>query len=372
MQVPFVDLSALHAPLQPTILRAIDQVVSQGVIMGGEAVAAFEADFAQYIGTDCCISCANGTDALEIILRALEINAGDQVIVPANGWMSAAEAVRLVGATPVFVDSHPHTYTMNPDEVVTHLTERTRAIIPIHLYGFAADVSELVELAHSHDIKVIEDCAQAHGAAIGNRKVGSLGDVAAFSFYPTKNLGALGDGGAMLTSDAALARKLRSIANHGQIARDQPIRLGRNSRMDALQATVLSIKLPYLDEWNRQRRHLARHYRQRLENTSLTLPILPAGERHVHHLYVVRVKGRDQLQRYLAEHGIITQIHYPTPVPALAPFCTLPSAQEVFSVATRQAPELLSLPLHPAMSEDTVDYVCDILTRGLARSGESI
>ena len=366
MHVPFVDLSALHAPLQPAILRAIDQLVKGGVIMGGKSVEAFEAAFARYIGTKFCVSCANGTDALEIILRALDIKAGDEVIVPANGWMSAAEAVRLVGATPVFVDSHPLTYTLNPDEIEARRTEHTRAIVPIHLYGLAADLSPIIELAQAHGIKVIEDCAQAHGTAIGNRKVGSVGDVAAFSFYPTKNLGALGDGGAMLTNDAVLARKLRSIANHGQVARDQPVRLGRNSRMDALQATVLSIKLPHLDAWNQRRRQLAQRYRQQLASTALALPMLPDDEQHVHHLFVVRVRDRDTIQHYLAEHDIVTQIHYPTPVPALAPFCSLPSASADFPVATAQATELLSLPLHPTMSLEMVDYVGETLTQAIA------
>lgn len=368
MNIPFVDLAALHAPFQPAILRATEDLLSSGLLMGGEAVTNFETAFARYLGVSHCICCANGTDALEIILRALDIGEEDEVIVSANGWMSAAEAVRLVGATPVFVDSHPLTYTIDPDLVEARITKRTRAIIPIHLYGFAADLSPIVELAHARGIKIIEDCAQAHGAAIGNRKVGSLGDAAAFSFYPTKNLGALGDGGAMLTNDKALADAMRSIANHGQLIRDQPLRLGRNSRMDALQAALLSIKLPHLDQWNRQRKMLAERYRQQLTDTSAILPIIPDDEqRHVHHLYVVRVPGRDIVRQQLAAEGITTQIHYPYPVPTLAPFRSLPSAQDTYPVATRQASELLSLPMHPTMSPESVDYVCHTLKNVLGR-----
>ena len=368
MNIPFVDLAGLHAPLQPTILRAAEDLLSSGVLMGGEAVTNFETAFARYLEVSHCVSCANGTDALEIILRALDIGEKDEVIVSANGWMSAAEAVRLVGAVPVFVDSHPMTYAINSELVEAHITNRTRAIIPIHLYGFATDLFPIVELAHARGIKVIEDCAQAHGAAIGNRKAGSLGDAAAFSFYPTKNLGALGDGGAMLTNDETLADAMRSIANHGQLIRDKPLRLGRNSRMDALQAKVLSIKLPYLDRWNQQRRRLAERYQQQLVDTAAILPLLPDDEqRHVHHLHVVRVPDRDRVRQQLAAEGITTQIHYPYPVPTLAPFRSLPSAQDAYPVATRQAGELLSLPLHPIMSPESVDYVCGALKKALER-----
>ena len=367
MLIPFVDLVALHAPLQPTILQAMDQLLQGGVVMGGQPLATFEASFAQYIGTGHCVACANGTDALEIILRALAIQPGDEVVVPANGWMSAAEAVRLVGATPVFVDNDPTTYAMRVDNIAAHLTARTRAIIPVHLYGLVTDLSPVMELARQRNITVIEDCAQAHGAMIGDRRAGSWGDAAAFSFYPTKNLGALGDGGAMVTHDEKLAAAMRRIANHGQVARDQPVQLGRNSRMDTWQAIVLAIKLPYLNEWNGRRRQLARRYEQQLSGAPLTLPVIPEDEQqHVHHLYVVRVANRRRVQQYLAEHGVITQIHYPTPVPYLAPFEMLSSAQEKFPTAAQQASELLSLPLHPTMSLEAVDYVSDILWQAIA------
>ena len=337
--------------------------------MGGPLLEAFETAFAQYVGTDYCIACANGTDALEIILRALAIGAGDEVVVPANGWMSAAEAVRLVGATPVFVDNDSTTYILNSNEVASHLTDRTRAIIPVHLYGLLTDLSPIIKLAREHGLWVIEDCAQAHGAAIGNRRAGSWGDVAAFSFYPTKNLGALGDGGAMLTNDEALARALRRVANHGQVARDRPVQLGRNSRMDALQAAVLTIKLPYLDGWNRRRRQLAQRYQQQLADLSLVLPVLPEdGPQHVHHLYVVRVRDRNRVQQHLARHGIVTQVHYPTPVPSLAPFRASVATSASFPVATRQAPQLLSLPLYPTMSTEAVDYVSEVLRRAMTDS----
>ena len=288
------------------------------------------------------------------------------MIVPANGWMSAAEAVRLVGATPVFVDSDPDTYAMDVSQVEARWTHHTRAVVIVHLYGRATDPAALVALARARGGLVIEDCAQAHGAVVNRQRAGSLGHVAAFSFYPTKNLGALGDGGAMLTQDAALAATLRQVANHGQVARDQAVRLGRNSRMDALQAAVLSLKLPYLDAWNQRRQQLARHYEERLAGLPLTLPARPDNDQHVHHLYVVRVRHRDAVQRFLANEGVATQIHYPTPVPDLIPFRHLIPPPTGFPVARRQAAELLSLPLHPTLSWSAVDYVCDVLRRAVA------
>lgn len=260
MKIPFVDLRRQHSPLISELLESFQTILTSGVVMGGEALVDFERSFASYIGTSQAVSCANATDALEILLRAWNIGVGDEVIIPANGWMSAAETVCLVGATPVFVDNQTDTYVLNEEIVEEKITERTKAIIPIHLYGDPANIPALMTLAERYGLMVLEDCAQAHGASIDGNKVGSWGHAGIFSFYPTKNLGALGDAGMIVTNDDALARRCRAIAQHGQFERHMHQLLGRNSRMDAIQARILTLKLPYLDQWNRRRRQIANYY----------------------------------------------------------------------------------------------------------------
>ena len=357
MQVPFADLSAQHLLLQDHLHLALQNLLESGRFIGGEPVAQFEQDFAAYIGTAHGVGCGNGTDALEIVLRALNIGPGDEVIVPANGWLSAAEAVCLVGATPVFVDNDADTYNIDPHRIKTRLTSRTRAIIPVHLYGLPADMPRIMALAQQHDLRVIEDCAQAPGARIGDRKVGGWGDAAIFSFYPIKNLGAVGDAGMMLTNDATLAQRLRCLTNYGRFEKDAPTMLGRNSRMDPLQAAFLSIKLPYLDQWNQQRQTLAQQYWEGLVDTALKLPGLYTGKTSVYHLYVIQVAQREQVQQYLQQQGITTEVHYPYPVCTLPPFQSQYQPAHHFPVATQQAPRLLSLPLYPSLTSEAVAYV---------------
>ena len=356
MQVPFADLSAQHIPLQDRLHQALQNLLEGGRFIGGESVAQFEQDFAAYIGTVHGVACGNGTDALEIVLRALDIGSGDEVIVPANGWLSAAEAVCLVGATPVFVDNDTDTYNIDPRLIENCLTPRTRAIIPVHLYGLPADMPRIMALAQQHDLRVIEDCAQAPGAHIGNRKVGGWGDAAIFSFYPIKNLGAIGDAGMMLTNNPTLAQRMRCLANYGRFEKEAPTMLGRNSRMDPLQAAFLSIKLPYLDQWNQQRQDIAQQYCEALADTGLKLPG-PYAEKSVYHLFVVQVSQREQIQQYLRQQGIATEVHYPYPVCTLAPFQSQPLLSHHFPVAIRQAAHLLSLPLYPNLTPEAVMHV---------------
>lgn len=361
MKIPFLDLQRQQKSLLSPLQGLFEEVILKDTLLGGKAVSSFEKDFAVYQGGAQVISCANCTDALEIALRALEIGAGDEVIVPANGWMSAAEAVCLVNAHPVFVDNHPHTYTMDIEQVEEKISSRTKAIIPIHLYGLAADMPAIRTLAQKHQLKVIEDCAQAHGAATQSKKAGSWGDIAAFSFYPTKNMGALGDGGALVTHDDKLAEACRQIASHGQVKKNKHIRLGRNSRMDTLQAAVLQYKLGFLDEWNERRRKLAATYTEALRDLPLQLPIEPEGFYHVYHLYVIQSERRDWLMEKLAKMGVGTAIHYPEAVADMQVFknYTLNDTP----IASKQAAKLLSLPLFPELRDDEQDYVIECLRK---------
>ena len=357
MQVSFADLSAQHLPLHDRLHQALQNLLENGKFIGGEPVAQFEQDFAAYISTAHGVACGNGTDALEIVLRALDIGLGDEVIVPANGWLSAAEAVCLVGATPVFVDNDADTYNIDTSLIENCLTPRTRAIIPVHLYGLPADMPRIMALAQQHDLRVIEDCAQAPGARIGDRKVGGWGDAAIFSFYPIKNIGAIGDAGMMLTNDPTLAQRLRCLANYGRFEKDAPTMLGRNSRMDPLQAAFLSIKLPYLDQWNQQRQDIAQQYREALADTEVILPGLYTDKTSVYHLLVVQVAQRERVQQYLEQQGIATEVHYPYLVCTLPLFRRQHQPARHFPVATRQASRLLSLPLYPGLTSEAVAYV---------------
>ncbi len=362
MNVPFVDLSALHKPLQPALSRAFDVLTAQGTVMGGEAVPDFERAFAQYVGVRHCVACANGTDALEIVLRALEIGAGHEVIVPANGWLSAAESVRLVGATPVYVDSHPLTYNINDQLVEEKVTARTRAIIPIHLYGRPANLAALSTIAERHQLRLIEDAAQAHGAIVENRKVGGWGHAATFSFYPTKNLGALGDAGAITTNDDTLADAVRAVAQHGQHVRNYPVCLGRNSRMDNLQAAVLSLKLPHLDRWNQRRKAIANRYYEQLQPVLGSDALPTSSDESVHHLFVIQLDRRDEIREQLQRAGITTAIHYPQTVIDMMERETGWSAT-LAPVAHRQAQRVLSLPINPSLTDTQVDYVVSQIER---------
>jgi dTDP-4-amino-4,6-dideoxygalactose transaminase len=356
MKIPFLDLQRQHKAMEAELQRIFQDVLLRDVLLGGKAISDFEAAFAMYIGQKYCVSCANGTDALEIILRALEIGEGDEVLVPANGWLSAAEVVRLLHARPVFVEVDPATYTMDPARLKALISERSRAIIPIHLYGQAADMPTIMEIAAANNLYVIEDCAQAHGAAVYGQRVGSFGHAAAFSFYPTKNLGALGDAGAILCPDPQLAEKCRLIASHGQVAKDRHIQLGFNSRMDTLQAAVLLHKLPLLDVRNEKRRKQAALYHQMLQDLPLTLPLEHEGFEHVYHLFVIRCQDRDALQAFLAENGVGTAIHYPHAVASM-PFLQDQASHPAAGLSVRISKEILSLPLYPELKEDELVYV---------------
>ncbi len=360
MPIPFVDLKAQYLSIQSEIDSAIAEVISDTSFIGGKIVSDFEKAFAEYIGVDHCVACANGTDSMEIILQAMGIGAGDEVIVPANSWISTAEVVNNVGAEPVFVDVLENEYTIDPDLIAAKITDKTKAIIPVHLYGLPARMKDILAIAKKHNLKVIEDCAQAHGAEIDGQKVGSFGDAASFSFYPGKNLGAYGDAGGMVTNDAELAQTLRMIGNHGQLKKHDHQMIGRNSRLDTLQAAVLNVKLPHLDQWVKKRNRVANWYWKHL-SAHLLLPISPSDSYHGFHLFVIRVENRYELQKSLNENGIGHAIHYPTPLPFVAAYQYKNHKKEEFPVVSAHASQILSLPIFPEMTEEQVMEVASVV-----------
>jgi dTDP-4-amino-4,6-dideoxygalactose transaminase len=367
MNVPFLDLKAAYRELQAELDAAARRVLASGRYVMGPELEAFEAEFAAYCGARHCVGVANGLDALHLILRALGVGAGDEVIVPSHTFIATWLAVSYAGARPVPVEPDTRTYNLDPDLLEAAITSRTRAIIPVHLYGHPADMDPINALASKHGVAVIEDAAQAQGARYRGRRAGSLGRAAGFSFYPGKNLGALGDAGAVVTSDAALADRVRILRNYGSSVRYTHEAKGFNARLDELHAALLRVKLPRLDEWNARRQRVASLYRQALADApALTLPSVAEGAEPAWHLFVVRHAARDDLQARLAEARVGTLIHYPCP-PHLQPaYAELGFARGAFPRAERMATEVLSLPIGPHVSDDEAKYVAAQVT-ALAR-----
>ncbi len=368
MKIPFVDLKAQYESIRGEIDSAIADVISNTAFISGRYAAIFEAEFAEYIGVKHCVAVANGTDALEIALRALEIGPGDEVIVPANTFFATAEAVVNVGAAPVFVDCEAGSYNIDTTRIEEKLSSRTKALIPVHLYGLPAEMDEIMSIAKKHGLKVVEDCAQSHGADYKGKRTGTFADIATFSFYPGKNLGAYGDAGAIVTSDPDLSETCRLIADHGQPAKYRHTLIGRNSRMDGIQAAVLSVKLKHLDRWLEARRHNASVYNRLLADCGIPLPRAPEYVRHTYHLYVVRVTDRDAVSGKLGEAGVATGLHYPTAIPFLEVFRNLGHGAADFPVAYAQMNELLSLPMYAELTDEMIEYVCEQLKRAVAHA----
>ena len=356
MDIPFVDLKKQYLVIKEEIDAAIQQVIGQSQFILGENVSHFEQNFADFHEISHCISCGNGTDALEIALKALEISAGDEVLVPAYTWVATAGAVIRVGAKPVFVDVDPKTYCIDPEKVISHINKNTKAIIPVHLYGHPAAMVELLEIAKKYQLKVLEDCAQAHNASIGGKKVGTFGDIATFSFFPTKNLGAMGDGGAIITNNHDLASQCFLIRNQGQEKKNVHITHGRNSRLDTLQAAILNVKLQYLEEWTQKREEVASWYDKYLSSANVVKPHVKNGVRHVFHLYVILAEKRDALKSYLEEQGVSTLIHYPKPLTSLTIYP--PQDQKNYNIVNNLSEKILSLPMYPGLKEEQVQYIC--------------
>lgn len=360
MRVPFVDLAAQYFSIREDINTAIQQVLASGMFIKTEAVTQFEQAWAQAVGCQHAIGVGNGTDALFAILKGLNIGPGDEVITPAWSWFSSAETISLAGATPVFADVETSSFTLNPAAVASLITPRTKAIIVVHLYGAMAAMDALQHLARRHNLHLIEDCAQAHLSSGQGCTAGQFGVAAAFSFYPTKNLGAMGDAGMVLTHDAGLATHIRRLANHGGLTKDEHLFAGINSRLDSLQAAILSAKLPHLAAWNARRRSHAARYGKRLAHLStLNLPVIPEG--HTVHLFVVRCQQRDQLRVFLGEHGVETQVHYPRAIPFEPAYAQRGFQHADFPVAAALQHEVLSLPVYPELSDEQVDYVCECI-----------
>lgn len=362
--IPLVDLKLQYKSVRDEINNKIQEVVDSAQFVGFKSnpfIKEFEESFAKYINIKHCISCGNGTDAIEIILRALEIGNGDEVIVPANSFIATSESVTHAGAKPVFVDCHSDYYTIDTEKIRKAITAKTKAIMPVHLYGLPAEMDEILKIADEYGLKVIEDCAQAHGAIYKDKKVGLFGMAASFSFYPGKNLGAYGDAGCMVTNDDALAERLRMWANHGRIGKYDHEFEGKNSRMDALQAGILSVKLKYIDKWNEQRNRVAKRYINNLSKTAIGLPITPEYSYHVYHLFVVRTENRNAVRENFKTKGIETGIHYPIPPPFLKAYEKYGYSKSDFPVSNTYMNKLLSLPMYPELTDEQVDYISHIL-----------
>jgi len=368
IQIPFVDLRAQHDSLAPEIDRAVRQVFERGDFILGAAVERFEAEFAAYIGTKHAIGVGTGLDAIELALRAAGIGPGDEVITAANTFIATVLAILAVGARPVLVDADPERYTIDPAALPPAITSRTRAIVPVHLFGQPVDVDAVLAVARRHNLLVVEDAAQAHGARSNGQRVGGFGDAAAFSFYPSKNLGAYGDGGMIVTDDDRTAEKLRLLRNYGQRAKYFHSIAGVNSRLDTVQAAILRVKLPHLDDWNAARRRHAAAYAERL-SACVRTPAEAFGVEHVYHLYVIETGGRDGVQQQLRAREIATGIHYPVPVHLQEACADLGYRAGDFPVTERAAQRMLSLPMYPELTVAQIDYVADAVAEAVKRAG---
>jgi len=368
MKISFVDLSRQHKKIRRELNKAIARVIDDSYFILGKHLEEFEQNFANYLKVKYAFGVGSGTDALRIALLALGIKPGDEVLIPANTFISAPLEISFVAAKPVLVDINEKTYNLNPQEVEKKITQKTKAIIPTHLYGQPAAMDEILRIARKYNLWVIEDACQAHGAEYKDRKVGGLGDIGCFSFYPTKNLGALGDGGMVVTNKDNLAKKIAMLRNYGEEKKYFYKIKGFNSRLDPIQAAVLNVKLKYLDEWNNKRRKLAAAYTRLLyEVKEITLPKENPENKHVYHLFVIRTKKRDQLLEYLKKNGILCLIHYPVPVHLQHSFKDLGYKRGDFPVTEECTREILSLPIFPELTLKEIRYVCDVIKKFFGR-----
>ena len=366
MQVPFVDLQIQYRGFRDEVLAAVDKVFAQSAFILGDDVAQFEKEFASFCGTRDCVGVATGCDALLWALKACGVGPGDEVVTAANSYIATALAITASGARPVLVDCLPDSYEIDPVAVRAAMTPRTKAIIPVHLYGQAADMDALMALAAERGVAIIEDAAQAHGATYKGRLCGTFGRAGCFSFYPGKNLGAYGDGGAVTTDDPAIAQSIRMLRNYGQSKKYYHDVAGWNSRLDTVQAAILRIKLRHLADWNEARRRHAARYVEALRGLPMELPREMPGNRHIYHLFVVQVDGREKFMEHMARHGVGCGIHYPVPIHLQAAYQELGYRAGDLPVTERIAPRLVSLPMFPEMTAEQVDYTCDQIRRYFA------
>ena len=357
--IPFVELKTQFQAIETEVRAAIDSVLKRAWYVLGEEGAAFEEEFAAWIGVNHAVGVGSGTDAIQLALRAVGVQAGDEVITVANTCVPTVSGIVASGARPVLVDAHPDTLTLDPALLASAITEKTRAIVPVHLYGHPGDMDPILDISHAHGLQVVEDCAQAHGARYRGRPCGSLGHAAAFSFYPSKNLGAYGDGGAVTTGDPAIAARIKKLRNYGEETRYTHTEPGINSRLDEIQAAILRVKLRYLREWNRSRCALATHYDAGLAALPVILPPAATWATPVHHLYPIRTHQRDALQNQLRQHEIQTLIHYPTPIHRQPAFTYLGHAAGDFPESEKACASVLSLPCYPELTTAEADVVID-------------
>jgi dTDP-4-amino-4,6-dideoxygalactose transaminase len=357
VQVPIVDLRAQLLSIEKDIRTAIESVLEDVGFSNGPAVGRFEEAFASFCGVGHCVAVSSGTSALHLAMSALEIGPGDEVITVSMSFIATAWPILYLGARPVFVDIDPESYTLDPRRLESAVTKRTRAIVPVHLYGQCADMDPILEVASRNGIPVIEDCAHVPGGEYKGAKAGSIGSVGCFSFYPTKNLGALGEAGAVTTNDPLIADRVRSMRDHGQLGRYVHDSIGYNYRMDGIQGAVLGAKLRYLDQWNDRRRAIAAEYGTGLAGSSVVLPSECGWGKHVYHLYVIRDRRRDELAEALAAHGIVTSRHYPVPIHLQKPFRERGTAPDGLEETERLARECLSLPMYPELTSDQIGLV---------------
>lgn len=359
MNVPFISLQKQYYSLESELRESLMRSVMEFDFIKGQPVRDFEKAFSNLLNIPHCISTGNCTDALFIALKCLGVRHGDEIITPAFSWISSSETISLCGAKPVFVDVDTQTYTLNVQQVEAKITPSVKGIIAVHLYGQAAPVLELQQLCKKHNLFLVEDCAQAHLTRDGSQYAGTFGDAAAFSFYPTKNLGAYGDAGCVVTSNDALAEKMRRFANHGALKKDDHALEGTNSRMDSIQAAILLAKLPHLDQWNKKRNSIASQYHEQLHHIhEVTLPVVRPETTHTFHLYVIQTRERDALSDFLLAKGVQTIVHYPAALPNLPAYRYLNHSPEDFPVANSLQERVLSLPLYPELTEEQVSLVC--------------
>lgn len=359
MKIPFVSFLPIEHELDLELRKAFERVYKRSWYISGKEDVAFEHAFASFCGATYCIGTGNGLDALMLSLKALDIKDGDEVIVPSNTYIATALAVTYVGAKPVFVEPNIRTFNINPEKIETAITKKTKAVIPVHLYGQPCDMEPILEIAKRHQLYVIEDCAQAHGATYKEKKVGSFSDIAGFSFYPGKNLGALGDAGAIITNQKELADKVRALGNYGSDYKYHHIYKGNNSRLDELQAAFLSAKLPHLTKMNMERRRIANQYLDRIKNPEIILPHVIDDTVPVWHIFGIRCRKRDKLEQFLHKNGIGTNKHYPIPIHMQKCYQDLGFKEGNFPIAEEISATELSLPMYYGMTDNEIEYVVD-------------
>ncbi len=363
MNIPFVDLKAQYSVIKNDIDTAIQNVIEETAFIGGKYVKEFESSFKQLYGVNHCIPVANGTDSLYIIMKMLGIGPGDEVITSAYSWISSSETISQTGATPVFVDIDPEYFTINEQQIEEKISAKTKAIIPVHIHGQMCEMDSILHIAQKHNLFIIEDCAQSHFSELGGKRAGTMGIASSFSFYPGKNLGAYGDAGCILTDNDVLAEKFRMFASHGALKKHHHQIEGINSRLDGLQAAILSAKLPHILNWTAQRRQCAGWYDDALQGINqIHIPLRRQDSKHSFHLYVIRAQRRDELMDYLKQQGVETAIHYPTALPNLPCYTHLNLSKE-FPIATSNQSTILSLPIYPELSREAINYISDKIRR---------